>query len=204
MKRFAVVLLFLRFSVPPAFAQVAIAPGVPTPVAVDAVMNNSFSITVTDLDFGAVALTSRTGETGELVMDTDGTFDVSGNTDPIARIAPRDPAGQQGTVAVAAGLPDTLLSVRYVNVQNLVCVAGCAGANPEIVVARIGDDMPDQAGAWSVDDADPDGDAVPGQGMTDAGGAITFNIGATLRTADTNDPYQSGTYEGSFDVILEY
>lgn len=203
MKRSAAILLFC-FSAAPAFAQVAISPGVPVQVPVAAVMNNSFAITVTDIDFGTVALSSRSSETGELVMDTDGTFDTSGNTDPVARIAPRDAAGQQGIVAVGGGLPDTALFVRYSNVQNMVCVAGCVGANPEIVVARIGDDMPDQAGAWSVDDADPDGDAVPGQGMTDGGGAITFNIGATLRTADTNDPYQSGTYEGSFDIILEY
>lgn len=188
----------------PAVAQVAIDNGVPMPITVTAEMDNNFSVEQTDINFGVLALTTRAGQTGEITLDTDGSFDESGNLDPVARIASRNPAGQQGILEIGGGLPDTVLTIRYENVQNLTCVAGCAGLNPDIVVARIFDDMPTQAGAWSVDDADPDGDATPGQGVTDGSGEITINIGAALRTADTSTPYQAGDYEGSFDVILEY
>ncbi len=167
-------------------------------------MDNNFAVDVTDIDFGSIVLTSATGETGELVMSTDGTFDESGNTYPTARVLARNTTGQPGVLAIAGGLPDTMLFIKYSNVDDLTCVAGCMGANPEIVVSRIGDNMPDQAGAWSVDDADPDATAVSGQGMTDGAGALTVNIGASLRTEDTSDPYQPGDYEGSFDVLLSY
>ena len=188
----------------PAFAQTAINNGVPVQIPVTAAMDNNFAVDVTDIDFGDVALTSAAGETGELVMDTVGAFDESGNIDPVARVSARAASGQPGVLDIAGGLPDTVLFVSYSNVQNLTCVAGCVGANPDIIISRIGDDMPDQAGAWSVDDADPDGDALPGRGVTSGTGTITVNIGASLRTADTSDPYQPGDYEGSFDVILAY
>ncbi len=192
------------FCVSPALAQTAINNGVPVTIPVSAGMDNNFSVDVTDIDFGTIVLTSAAGETGELAMDTGGIFDESGNTDPVARVLSRNPAGQPGILDIGGGLPDTTVYISYSNVQNLTCVSGCTGGNPDIIVARIGDNMPDQVGAWSVDDADPDGDAISGQGMTNGSGAITVNVGATLRTADTNAPYQPGDYEGSFDVILAY
>jgi hypothetical protein len=198
------VFLFVLSSVP-ARAQDAVDNGVPMPITVQTTMDNNFSVDVTDIDFGTIAVTSAPGEAGELIMDTDGTFDeATGNTDPVARIAARSGAGQPGILDISSSLPDTLLTVRYENVGNLVCVAGCLGANPEIVVSRIGDDMANQAGEWSIDDGNPDADATPGQAMTNGSGELTVNIGASLRTEDTNDRYQSGDYEGSFDVVLEY
>lgn len=187
-----------------AWAQTAINNGVPTPVTVSAAMDNNFTVESTDVDFGTIMITSAAGETGELAMGTDGTLDDSGNTDPIARLLSDAAAGQPGVLDITGGLPDTTVFIRYSNVVDLTCVSGCAGANPDIIVARIVDDMPSQSGAWSVDDADPDGDAIAGEGITDNTGAISLNIGVTLRTENTNDRYQSGDYEGSFDVTLEY
>lgn len=194
------------FCAPPyaARAQTAISNGVPTPVTVSAAMNNNFAVEATDVDFGTLMITSAAGETGELAMATDGTIDDSGNTDPVARLLSDAAAGQPGILGLTGGLPDTTVFIRYSNVVDLTCVSGCVGVNPDIVVARIVDDMPGQPGAWSVDDADPDGDAVAGEGVTDGAGAITINIGVTLRTENTNDRYQSGDYEGTFDVTLEY
>lgn len=202
--RIAAIIAFSFFTAPCAQAQVSISNGVPVSIPVAAIMDNNFAVNVTDIDFGNIVLTSAAGETGELAMATDGTFDESGNADPVARVLARNAAGQQGILAIGGGLPDTTVYVSYSNVQNLTCVAGCSGPNPDIVVAHIGDDMPDQAGAWSVDDASPDADAIAGQGVTDGMGAITVNIGATLRSANTASPYQPGAYEGSFDVMLAY
>jgi|GEM_PF-4223699 len=200
----AAVAVFSFLSCEPAAAQVPISNGVPTTVAASTTMDNNFSVDVTDIDFGTVVLTSAAGEAGELAMDTAGVFDESGNTDPVARVLARLATGQQGILDVSGGLPDQALFISYSNVQNLTCVAGCVGANPDITVSAIGDDMATQAGSWSVDDADPDGDAVAGEGVTSATGTLTINVGASLRTANTNDPYQSGDYEGSFDIILAY
>lgn len=203
MKQLFPALVLLLFAAPAA-AQTAISNGVPVTIPAAAVMDNNFAVNVTDIDFGTIVATSASGETGELAMDTAGVFDESGNTDTVARVLSRNPAGQPGVLDIGGGLPDTMVFVSYGNVQNLTCVAGCAGANPDLIVARINDNMTTQAGSWDADDADPDGDAIAGQGMTDATGAITVNIGAALRTADTSDPYQPGDYEGSFDVILAY
>lgn len=187
-----------------ALAQTAITNGVPVALPVVAGMDNNFAVDVTDIDFGTIVLTSASGETGELTMATDGSFDESANIDPVARVMAHNAAGQPGVLAIGGGLPDTVLFIRYGNVQNLTCSAGCTGSNPDIIVSRIEDNMPVQAGAWSADDADPDASAVAGQGFTDSSGALTVNIGASLRTEDTSDPYQPGDYDGSFDVILSY
>lgn len=188
----------------PAAAQVGITNGVPTPVTAAATMDNNFAIDITDIDFGTIVITSAAGERGELAMDTAGSFDESGNTDTVARVLARNAAGQQGVLDITGGLPDTVVYISYGNVENLTCVSGCAVANPDIIVSQIVDDMSAQAGSWSVDNADPDNDAITGQGLTDNTGALTVNIGATLRTDNTADRYQPGDYEGSFDVILAY
>jgi hypothetical protein len=73
-----------------------------------------------------------------------------------------------------------------------------------LIVSRITDNAADQTGVWSIDDADPDGDATPGQVTTDGSGAALVNIGVTLRTDGSGTPYPSGDYAGTFDVTLEY
>lgn len=185
-------------------AQTNINNGVPVTIPVDAEMDNNFAVDVTDIDFGTIGATNAAGETGELIMAPDGSLDESsGNTDPVARIVSSSGPGTPGTLDIEGALANQVLTIRYSNVQNLTCGA-CGGAPPELVVSQITDDAADQAGLWSVDDADPDGDAIPGQVTTSGTGTALVNIGATLRTDSTNTPYPSGDYAGSFDVTLEY
>ena len=40
--------------------------------------------------------------------------------------------------------------------------------------------------------------------VTTAGGTLTVLIGATLRSSGDNDPYQSGPYEGTFNITFDY
>lgn len=201
---FAAIIVFATMLVSPASAQtVAITNSVPTVIVADATMNNSLALTVDDVNFGIIAVSSALGQTGELELELNGAYDLSGNIGPVARIIPRAATGQQGVIDVAGALPSTMLNIRYSNVADLDCGL-CSVGNPDIVVSRIFDDMPTQAGLWSIDDADPDNDATTGRGMTDGSGELTINIGAAIRTESTNVRYESGFYEGTFDVILEY
>lgn len=187
-----------------AAAQTNISNGVPVTIPVDAEMDNNFAVDVTDIDFGTIGATNAVGEIGELIMAPDGSLDeTSGNTDPVARIVSSGGPSTPGILDIEGALTDTLVYIRYSNVQNLTCGA-CGGTPPELIISRITDDAADQAGLWSVDDADPDGDAVAGQVTTSGTGTALVNIGATLRTDGSGTPYPSGTYAGSVDVTLEY
>lgn len=188
----------------PAMAQIAIDNGVPVTIPVEADMDNNFAVDVTDIDFGIIGATNAVGETGELIMAPNGNLDeASGNTDPVARIVSSSGPGTPGILDIEGALTNTLVYIRYSNVQNLTCSA-CGGSPPELIISQITDNAADQAGLWSVDDADPDGDAIPGQITTSGTGTALINIGATLRTDGSGTPYPSGTYAGSVDVTLEY
>lgn len=188
----------------PVRAQVAINNGVPTTITVDAEMDNNFAVDVTDVDFGTIGVTNANGQIGELIMAPNGSLDeTTGNTDPLARIVSSSGPGTAGILDIEGGLANQVLNIRYSNVQNLNCGA-CGGAPPVLIVSRITDNAADQTGVWSVDDADPDGDAIPGQVTTDGSGAALVNIGVTLRTDGSGNPYPSGNYAGTFDVTLEY
>lgn len=188
-----------------ALAQINISNGVPVTITVDAEMDNNFTVNVTDVDFGGIAATNASGETAEITIAPNGAIDeTTGNTGTIARLVSDGAGSTQGILDIEGGLANQLVSIRYSNVQDLVCIAGCSGTPPDLIIARITDNATNQAGQWSVDDADPDGDSVPGQVMTNGSGEALVNIGVTLRTDNSGDPYQSGTYAGSVDVTLEY
>lgn len=186
-------------------AQVAVSNGVPVMIAVDAEMDNDFAVNVTDVDFGTIAVTARSGQTGELIMSANGALDdVTGNSDPVARIISNGAGNTPGELEISGGLANQQVTIRYSNVVDMTCVSGCSGSPPDLIVSRIVDNAADQAALWSVDDADPDGDATPGLVTTNGAGEAIVNIGVSIRTENTDTPYQSGNYVGSFNVTLEY
>ncbi len=168
-------------------------------------MDNNFAVEITDVDFGTIGVSNASGQTGELIMAPNGSIDeTSGNTAPVARIVSDGGSTTPGILDIEGALTDQLLTIRYSNVQNLTCTSGCGGAPPELIISEIVDDAANQAGHWSVDDGNPDGDAVPGQVQTSGTGTAIIQIGVSLRTDGSGTPYPSGQYEGSFDVTLEY
>lgn len=44
----------------------------------------------------------------------------------------------------------------------------------------------------------------PVQFQTDGAGRLTLYYGATLRTSGDGQPYPSGNYSGSFDIVIDY
>lgn len=179
--------------------------GVPTTIPVEARMDNNFAVDVTDVDIGTIAAINASGETATLTIAPNGTLDeTTGNAGSRARLVSNGNDANPGTLDIAGGLTDQLVTIRYGNMQNLTCVSGCTGTPPALIIAAITDDSADQAASWSVDDATPDASATPGQFTTSGTGSATVNIGISIRTDGSGTPYPSGTYEGSFDVTLEY
>lgn len=176
-----------------------------------ALIDNTFTSLVTDVDFETIGATSNTGEYGCAIMAASaaGTID-EGNaapcsaTDGIARIVSDDEEGTAGLIAIQAAGAFINQEVRL-QFQVPTDTLTCQGTSPPLYIGRLVTDQATTLAVWDADDAAPNTDTIIGAADTDGTGALDIYIGAEIRTDDTSSaPYESGTCAGTFEVTLFY
>ena len=229
----------------------------PFQIQLCAQVENTFTTAVDDVNFGNIGVTGWTGESGCLIMDTDGTFDESnaaclgsyGAAPVIARVVAEDSAGAAvpgtpGEIQITGAFPEQEIRMWFqaqVTTNEIPPTAPTTAVPASLwytqLVAEVpagGDGTQTQAGLWTIDPADaPEApadltvldtsaqndvaDATGGTFKADTEvvtGDLTIAIGATIQTDGTfaYDPagpatgslYESGAYEGAFEVVLFY
>ena len=177
-----------------------------TPITVDFTANvvNTITVGVTDGTFGDIAAVRDTADQALLVMTPAGVItDDNGNgfgaSDPAALVAdPGSATAPSGAIiAVTNAFVNTPLYVTFDNCVDL------ALAGETILLDNITTDL---ATTTAHSCALAPGAFVASFENTDAAGALTFNIGASLQTpiAASYAPYTSGVYTGSVDMYISY
>lgn len=184
-----------------AAAQTEIENGVPVTIAVDAEMDNNFSVLVTDINFGTLGATNGSG-TAKLTVTVDGDINTQ-TSGPMARIVAKGNGVTPGILEISSALSHQALHIRYSNVQNLTCLS-CPGSPPPLEILEIFDNASAQAGRWSATDPAPDANATNGIVTTNNNGEASLRIGVTIGTNNAMQPYPTGVYSGTFDITLEY
>lgn len=155
---------------------------------VNAVVDNSFTLAETTImNFGTiVAKADMVGNTtATLTIDSTGALTPVPTGPAAARFVIFNSANaSQGVFNVTNAAPSTKVAISFANPVALNC-ALCANA-PDITI-----------GAFT-----HDAGANP---TTDANGALTFNVGATLTTVPAPaNQYEDGAYAGTYDVLVSY
>lgn len=177
----------------------AIQIGSPTTVPVNATVENSVTVTVTNpLDFGTVGAIRDTVDTATLTVSPAdvGTEDPGtgyGGADPAAIVFdPSDPP-TAADIDITAAFENTELYITYQTCTNPVF-----GAD-NFVLSGLIDNL---AVPGSYDCAAA---AVIGHETTDGAGALAFNIGGSITTTTgAATAYADGAYVGSFEMVVSY
>lgn len=169
---------------------------------VTAAVDNTADLAITDIAFGTIGATSDAVDTASLTLNPTTnsiTDDVGAGVGGAgeAHLVSETNTGTAG-VATFAGLANTLVFAYYSNLVDLDC-ALCTGGNPVLTLEQIQDDMA-TPGSYTKSTAT----SVTGIETTDGVGALVWNIGATIQTVATAAQYETGTYAGTFDVMLTY
>jgi hypothetical protein len=167
-------------------------------IAVTAAVDNTIDVTTTPIAFGTIGVTSDATDTASLIMNAT-TGAVTDDIGPglgigEAHIVSATNTGTPGTVTVANALPNSLIFAYYGTLVDLT-----DGAGPLLVLESISDDL-NVPGSYTAATSTQ----VAGNEVTTAGGALTWNIGATIATQATAARYDTGAYAGSFTMILSY
>lgn len=211
---FSALALGVAFGGSPAKAQVDFEAGTPETVEINAAVDNTITATVTEPNFGNLGVVASETPADQAILELTpaGTLDATNAVDGDARImAGGGHAG--GSIAIGAGgaFPTTPIYVTYSNPQNLTC-ATCDPGNPDLLILEVTDNL---AGggtctggltAGVLDTVTPANSAV-GCATTAGDGSLTFGLGVTIGTVIGAVPrpvYQTGTYLGSVDVLIEY
>jgi hypothetical protein len=209
---YALVLAFAS-NHPPAFAQPVLQPAVDfdpaNPVQLDiwAEVANTIVADVMPPETGTwgVIRSNVPGEHALLTLNPGGTQSSANNGG--ARAVQGGPPGSAGSLLVNGAFPLTPINVTLQNAVDLVCAA-CTVGNPAleliIVTAEMTPPVIGTAGTDPVLDVLVPANNVIGQATTDAMGTLSVNFGATMRTTIGAAPYETGTYIGTFDVIMQY
>lgn len=189
-----------------ASAQVNFDAGVPETLDITAEVQNTITAVVVapNLTPWGVIRSPVAGENARLEMFPDGS--QNGTADGDAN-AVEGGIGTPGAFQVTGAFPNTPVNVTFSSPVDLVCGA-CSVTNPVLelieVYAELTPPAVGVAGADAVlDDVVPANNVV-GNALTDGTGALTFYIGVALQTTVGTDPYETGTYTGTFDALLEY
>ncbi|MFN3701626.1 MAG: hypothetical protein ACK4VI_08930 [Alphaproteobacteria bacterium] len=200
----------LMFMASDAMAQaITFEAGVPQTIDITANVDNSITATVTDPSFDRLGVVASTtpGERAVALLNFDGTLTltpagsariISGGT-PVAGIVGIDTGDAFATTPV------------YVTLSDAVDLTTGTVGNPALRLVRVATNQAGGVACGALTGAILDvlipANTVQGCDITNADGELTFNIGATIRTVDGADPrpvYETGLYEGSFDMIMEY
>jgi hypothetical protein len=179
--------------------------GTAIPIPFDTTVLETVTVNTTNLAFGNVAVHQDTVGTADLVISPLGVITQS-LVGP-ARFVSDGVGKAAATVTLTAAFPSTDIYVDYNTPVNLSC-ALCVGPPPVLNLIKVTDNLnapPTGVGhtATLLDVLVP-GNTVEGRGTTTAGGALTWDIGATIRTTPSATYYSTGLYTGSFDMILSY
>ncbi len=158
-----------------------------TGATINLTVQNAFTLAETSaLDFGVLAVFCDGGNnTTTATLSTAGVL-ATGAPAASAQVIDIDGANRtQGVFDITGAAPTTAITVTRANITNVTCAA-CGGGNPLITTTALTDD---QGGGQS----------------TDANGALTINVGATLTTlASCGTQYADGAYQGTYDLTASY
>lgn len=170
-----------------------------TPVEVSVTVQNTLNLLVTDMNFGTIviagaeaAVPPEDSEIASVVIATDNALTASATGAPAYAAIYSDTNASAGIIEISDGAPSATINVTISNV-----------ADPTFGTDTLylSDFMSSTDGgatetARTVDTSFP---------ITfEADGTATLAIGATLSTGDRAGMYDSGLYEGSFDVTFNY
>lgn len=208
----ALALVFASYH-PAAFAQPVLQPGVDfdpaNPVQLDiwAEVANTIVADVMPPETGTwgVIRSNVPGEHALLTLNPGGT--QSSTNSGGARAVQGGAPGSAGGVVINGAFPLTPINITLQTAVDLVCAA-CTVGNPVleliIVTAELTPPLIGTAGTDPVLDVLVPANNVIGQATTNAMGTLSMNFGATMRTTIGPTPYETGTYIGTFDLIMEY
>ena len=199
----------------PAFAQPVLQPAVDfdpaNPVQLDiwAEVANTIVADVMPPETGTwgVIRSNIPGEHALLTLNPGGTQTGTNSGGGSARAIEGGTPGSAGGVVVNGAFPLTPINITLQNPVDLVCAA-CTVGNPVleliIVTAELTPPLIGTAGTDPVLDVLVPANNVIGQATTNAMGTLSIFFGATMRTTIGPTPYETGTYIGTFDMIMEY
>lgn len=177
----------------------AIQIGSPTTVPVNATVENSVTVTVTNpVDFGTIGAIRDVVDTATLSVDPADTAVEDpgtgfGGADPAAIVFDPSDAPTAADIDITAAFENTDLYITYQN-----CVDPVQGADT-FTLAGIVDNL-NTPGSYDCAAA-----PVIGFETTDGVGALSFNIGASITTtAGAATAYPDGAYAGSFEMVVSY
>lgn len=229
----------------------------PFQIQLCAQVENTFTTVVDDVNFGNIGVTGWGGESGCLIMNTDGTFDESNTAclgsyaaaPVVARIVAEDSAGAPvagtpGEIQINGAFPDQEIRMWFqaqVTGNEIPPTAPTVALPASMWYTRLiaevpvgGDGTQTQQGLWIIDPTDApeapanlatldtaaQADVAAATGATfkadtdAATGNLTIAIGATIQTDGlfaydpagpaTGSLYESGAYEGAFEVVVFY
>lgn len=180
--------------------------GSPETLDITATVENTITAAVTapELTPWGVIRSAIPGEQARLVITPGGA--QSGVNDGNAR-AINGGVGLPGAFQVTGAFPNTPVTVTFSNPVDLVC-GTCSPGNPVLelieIVAELTPPSLGTAGNDAVLDDLVPANTVVGNATTTVGGDLTFYVGVTLQTTVGPEPYESGTYAGTFNAVLQY
>lgn len=182
--------------------------GVAETLDIRAEVDNTINADITDPHMGTwgVIRSNAAGEQAVLVLNFDGT--QAGSSSGAADAIEGGGLNAAGLVEITGAFPTTPITVTLSAPVDLVCGA-CAGSSPFLDLYRIEADLlnvvvgTDGTANSVIDQVTPANNAVA-TATTDGTGALSFNIGARARTTVGSVPYETGSYAGTYDMILEY
>lgn len=173
-------------------------------VPFDAQVLETVTVNTTNMAFGNVAVEQDPIQTATLVMAPSGV--ITQSLAGPARFVADSVGNLAATVTLTAAFPNTAIFVDYQTPVDLAC--GACGASPKLTLIKVTDNLNAPTlgvgGVATVLDVLVPGNTVEGNGTTTAGGALTWAIGASIRTVASVNPYATALYTGSFDMVLSY
>ncbi len=139
-------------------------------------------VETTPLAFGTIVAINHTADLATMTVDTAGVSSTTGTANAkVIEVV----AAQQGVFDASSAAPSTTLALTLPTSVTLAC--GACGAGTE---------------DFTVDTFTDDAAGAP---ITSAGGAVTVNVGATLRTIPhATNVYNDGLYQGAYTVSINY
>ena len=189
-----------------AFAQIDFEAGIPQTLDITADVDNTITATIIDPYMGqwGVIRSNNAGENALLALSPAAV--QTGTADGVAD-AIEGGGAIAGEVDIAGAFPNTAINVTFSNLVDLTC-ALCAGSNPSLdfigMTAELTPPAAGVAGADAVEDVLVPANDVVGNAVTTGAGVLTFNVGATMQSTVGSTPYETGLYEGTYDLMLEY
>lgn len=191
-----------------ASAQVSFEAGIPQTLDITAEVDNTIVATITDPDMGVWGVI-RSNVAGEQATLSLGFADNQVGSADGAADAVEGGSATTGVVAITGAFPNTPITVALSAPTDLVC-ALCAVSSPVLDLYRIEADLLNVAPngvngtSNSVIDLVTPANNYTSTATTTGAGVLTFDIGAMAQTTVGADPYETGLYEGTYDMILEY